>query len=449
MNFKVFADDGVTQLHGNSRDMTLTSWYGDNFKIEVNGDTSKLGNYYEIIIEDVATFEDAHGNTAAEATELIVGTDYDSSLDYNSTIFDDQDWFVFTPAGNTLYQVTFTNHDYNWKYYYIYQDKGHVDLTLATNSNAHYATSSKTFFLDGTEPCYIKIGDSAGTYKLRVDQLAVYPPDSYGQNCSEVTPLTVNAAETIGTISPDQAVNNDWFVLNTTALHEYHITLTKADNSDAAFSLYSADCSTRLHSRTREITVVSWFGEDFKILVDAATSKLGNQYTIKVEDVETHVDDFPNLSTLATVIKKDGTVYNGTINYNATVQPDNDWLKFVAPIDGSYEFSFRNFDYNWKYYYLYSIDDVNKLHQVFSRNSYFSTDAYSRELTAGTHYIQILEGIGEYQISVISPEPRCGDLDHQYPIGDINEDCFVNMEDLALMTVNWLTSTAPNEQNPE
>jgi hypothetical protein len=37
----------------------------------------------------------------------------------------------------------------------------------------------------------------------------------------------------------------------------------------------------------------------------------------------------------------------------------------------------------------------------------------------------------------------CGDPEHHYPIGDINKDCKVNIEDLALLANNWLECTAP------
>ncbi|MCF7958556.1 MAG: hypothetical protein K9M57_08935 [Phycisphaerae bacterium] len=436
--FRVITSDGTQQLHGNSRDMTLTSWYGEDFKIVVAGDPAKLGNYYELSVEEVATFTDPHGNTPEEATSLSVGVDYDSSIEYNSSIFNDEDWFVFTPTGNALYEVTLTNYDYNWKNFYVYQDKGFIDLTPATSIGVYYGSDTRTFFLEGTEPCYIKLYGTAGTYKLRVNHLATYPSDPYGHSCGEATPVTVDAAATIGTISSDQPVNQDWFVFNTTALHKYRITLTQANNSNTGFYLYNADCSVRLYGRSADITVVSWFGEDFKIMVDGETTRLGNQYNLKVEDVDVYQDDFPNLSTQAASIAKDGTVYDGVINYDATVQKDEDWMTFVAPMDGSYDFTFRNFEYNWKNYYIYSIDQANILHQVFSRGIYYNTEPYSYQLTAGTHYVKIVGGTGAYQFSIMSPEPRCGDLDHPYPPGDVTMDCFVNIEDLAVMAANWL-----------
>lgn len=444
VNFKVFADDGVTELYGYNTDMTLTSWYGEDFKILVYGNPANLGNYYEISVEDVAVFTDPHGNTPGEATELTVGVDYNSAIDYNSTIFNDEDWFVFTPAGNTLYRVTLTNYDYNWKYVYVYQDKGFIDLTQATYNGAHHQTVSTTIFLDGTEPCYFKLVGEAGTYTLRVDQVAVYPPDTYGPNSDQATPVTVDAPATIGTISPDQPVNQDWFVFNTTALHKYRISLTQPSNCNTGFCLYNADGSVLLYGRTLDITVVSWFGENFMIMVDGETTRLGNQYNIKVEDLETFEDDWPNLSTLATPINKDGTIYGGVIDFDANVQADQDWMKFVAPIDGSYQFTFRNFDFNWKYYYVFSIDEANILHQVCVRGIYNSLDVYNYTLTAGTHFIQTVGGLGDYQIDVLSPEPICGDLDHPYPPGDANTDCYVDLADLALMAANWLTCSDPN-----
>ena len=40
---------------------------------------------------------------------------------------------------------------------------------------------------------------------------------------------------------------------------------------------------------------------------------------------------------------------------------------------------------------------------------------------------------------------RCGDAEHPYPDGDFNKDCRVNLEDLAIMAVNWLVDTGPAE----
>jgi len=37
--------------------------------------------------------------------------------------------------------------------------------------------------------------------------------------------------------------------------------------------------------------------------------------------------------------------------------------------------------------------------------------------------------------------PICGDEDHPFPHGDLNEDCHVNLEDIDLLAANWMQCT--------
>jgi hypothetical protein len=39
--------------------------------------------------------------------------------------------------------------------------------------------------------------------------------------------------------------------------------------------------------------------------------------------------------------------------------------------------------------------------------------------------------------------PQCGDPNHPYPTGDLNEDCRVDLFDLAILALQWLQCTAP------
>jgi hypothetical protein len=39
--------------------------------------------------------------------------------------------------------------------------------------------------------------------------------------------------------------------------------------------------------------------------------------------------------------------------------------------------------------------------------------------------------------------PICGDVDHPYPMGDIDKDCKVNMTDFAELAANWMSCTQP------
>jgi len=43
-------------------------------------------------------------------------------------------------------------------------------------------------------------------------------------------------------------------------------------------------------------------------------------------------------------------------------------------------------------------------------------------------------------IRINSPEPVCGDPNHPYPTGDLNQNCYVNWEDFSLFAGQWLAS---------
>lgn len=45
--------------------------------------------------------------------------------------------------------------------------------------------------------------------------------------------------------------------------------------------------------------------------------------------------------------------------------------------------------------------------------------------------------------ATVNPEPKCGDEEHPYPIGDLNHDCIVNLLDLAMMSEHWLEDNNP------
>ncbi len=51
--------------------------------------------------------------------------------------------------------------------------------------------------------------------------------------------------------------------------------------------------------------------------------------------------------------------------------------------------------------------------------------------------------VGETIIGyTVQPPPQCGDSEHPYPLGDLNQDCRVNLLDLAILALHWLECTA-------
>lgn len=52
--------------------------------------------------------------------------------------------------------------------------------------------------------------------------------------------------------------------------------------------------------------------------------------------------------------------------------------------------------------------------------------------------------VGETIIAcAVQPPPHCGDPNHPYPPGDMNQDCNVDLFDLRILTLHWLKCTAP------
>jgi hypothetical protein len=115
-------------------------------------------------------------------------------------------------------------------------------------------------------------------------------------------------------------------------------------------------------------------------------------------------------------------------------------------MDGSYTLKLNNLEYNWKYLYIYRINEIDEPVQVTYISAYLSNGISSTtlNLAAGLHYIKVEGSTGNYQMSILSPEPRCGDLEHPYPMGDVNQDCYFNLNDISMMAADWLQCTDPN-----
>ena len=73
-----------------------------------------------------------------------------------------------------------------------------------------------------------------------------------------------------------------------------------------------------------------------------------------------------------------------------------------------------------------------------------SVDGYYVQVMIGGPYVDHYIA-GYYDNIVVTAQPTvvesvcCGDSDHPYPSGDITHDCYVNMEDLKLLSYHWLT----------
>ncbi|MBI9017866.1 MAG: hypothetical protein JEZ07_11470 [Phycisphaerae bacterium] len=438
-----------TLLRGGNKTHTVTSWFGEQYKIYVYGYAQYLGTYYTLEVVDLGVFPDDYNNIPETATTIPTdGTFIEGKIQYSSDIGSDEDWFKFTPVANTLYRVTLNGE--------IYKDYKNMDIFQIDEFDNLYKTLGfysysneiqvRTFFIEKADDLYLKLYNYNGNYSFYIEAIGNFPPDSHQDNHSAASAITVDAAPTEATLNhrPDGTLDVDWFVFDTQPLHKYQINLKKADNTDVNCQLHNAE-GTLLRGGNKTHTVVSWFGEQYKIYVYGYPQYLGTHYTLEVVDLGAFPDDYPNTPATAVSIPKDGTVIEGEIQYLADINDDEDWFTFTAPLAGDYQFMLNgevNKDYkNIKIYWQDELDALNLKKEFYVYSN--EVKNITVNLPAGTIYVKLFNYLGGYSFSVVSPEPRCGDLDHPYPAGDANFDCYVNLEDLAIMSANWLSCTAP------
>jgi hypothetical protein len=449
LNFQVYNANCEIVLNW-SKNHTVTSWFGEKYKIYVAGNPAHLGTYYTLEVVDLGLYPDDYSNVSQTANPIAAdGSMVEGRIQFNSSYHSDEDWFKFTPNAKTLYKVTLNgeiNSGYKEMDIYQIDEFGNLHKTIYSYTWSD-SVSVKTFFLEKGDDVYVKLFSNGGGYSYYIESLGQYLPDSYSDTCAEATAITVDASPMIGTLThnPDSSLETDWFVFDTQPLHMYEIKLTKCDNTDLNFQMYNANCEIVLNW-SKNHTVTSWFGERYKIYVAGNPAHLGTYYTLEVVDLGLYPDDYSNIPATAANIPKDGSLVKGEIQFISSYHSDEDWMTFIAGRAGDYQFSLTGeVNKGYKEIRIYWKDELEVLREY--KYSYVWSDAvsnFSATLPAGKIYVQMYSNLGGYTLSVVSPEPRCGDLDHPYPPGDANKDCTVNLADLALMAANWLSCTSPN-----
>lgn len=449
VGFEIYNKDCASVI-GGTLDATVTSWYGEDYKIYVRGSTTLVGNYYTLKVTDLGLYPDDSQNTFDVATPIPTdGTRIDGTIQYNSSYHSDEDWYTFTPQAFGLYQIKAINAVGNWKLIELYQADSFGNLGQVIYWWTNNDTQSRMVHLEYTRPCYIRISNEGGPYALSVESFGIIGPDSFSNSCTEPSEIGVNDPAIEGTLNHTNPYDEDWFVFHTEPLHTYRIQLARVDNCSAGFEVYPAACGSAVIGNTMDATVTSWKGEDYTIRVNGSAGSYGNYYTLQVTDIATHTDEFPNTWQEAATIRKDGVFVDAKINYSSSYGTDQDWVTFIAGRAGQYEITLQNLGGDWKQCMLYSTNEIGQpvgLTYFWANNS---TNTQTFSLGAGKYYIAIQGTCCDYRLRVLSPEPRCGDLDHAYPLGDVSgpsgeKDCVVNLHDLAAMASTWLQCTDPN-----
>ncbi|MCK5000947.1 MAG: exo-alpha-sialidase, partial [Anaerohalosphaera sp.] len=83
--------------------------------------------------------------------------------------------------------------------------------------------------------------------------------------------------------------------------------------------------------------------------------------------------------------------------------------------------------------------------------------AYDDDLSEGPHFgvithrvtsdDPVYNGITDLQVTIEDNEPYCGDAKTVYLASDLNKDCYIDLEDLAILAAEWLQCSNPADLN--
>jgi hypothetical protein len=436
-------DGNCQNLSWATNDMTFIPWDANDYKLYLHGDAAKYGNYYTIEIEDIDSYTDDHLNTYGGATAYTPGSgELFCSIDYEATVGSDLDYLTFEPIANTRYSFKLKNFEYSWKYLKVYQEDEFGIVQELCSTSAYNQLNECTAFFEYARTVYVRLEGNIGPYSVQIDQLDTVT-DSYSNFCQSATPINIDE-DVIGTLVHDSPYDVDWLSFQPVPLQKYRIRLTPASNSSVWFAVYDENCQ-QVYGATNDMTFIPWDAADYKLYVHGDVNKKGNYYSIKVEplDNELYTDDWPNTRETAANLPKDGTEVDVAIEYSADQGSDVDWFTFVAALDGNYHFTIMNPEYNWDTMRIYRVNETNQLVEVRAEGAYNQFKEFDVALTEGTHFVRMEGNVGGCVITLQSPEPRCGDLDHPYPTADANRDCVVDLLDIGEMALQWLTDVRP------
>ncbi|MBI9019525.1 MAG: hypothetical protein JEZ07_19925 [Phycisphaerae bacterium] len=453
---KLYHTDGnkAGAYYNDTNGTTYCSPVDITLMVKVSGNANKVGEVYQFTCVDLGEVSDDHSDLSSDATMVteedgtincVGAVDFDA--DYGGESYGgDNDWFKFSPVANQLYLVTGTMEEgTSRKDIKVFQidDFGTLSQYSVTVSGDGEEAG---IFIENDNDVYVKVyGGTSDGYDFEFIASGDYS-DDYSDDMETATDVAIGA-EHVGSINRGNPLDTDWITFETQALHKYQIALTyRSKSSDVAIRLYANDVA--VSSNVQVYNFVAWENEEYKILISGRGDNFSECYRFEIIDLGPVADDdYVNGPNGANILPTDTTLVAGGIDYVAGYNSDVDFFKFDAAADGDYTFAITaGAPKGYKYLRVYRMNDLDNLIQVDYTSTYYENDPKSKTLalTQGRYYVKVESAyIANYEISIDSPTPRCGDANHPYPQGDVNTDCVVDLLDFAIMAGNWMVDNNP------
>ncbi|ARN55666.1 hypothetical protein [Sedimentisphaera salicampi] len=458
-------DENGKELQSNKDEVTYLSESGADCRIRIESQNRshwKLGNYYQLVIEDLGYISDDHSDRFDFATTINTDSSTVSgSLDYLTSLDNDEDIFVFDCPGTRLYRFNYHADSTSLKRLKMYNSGYYDVLESFHKSSFPYfeldPNSSFEFSVEEPGPVYIKIytenssiGD--GEYYFSIEDLGQIG-DNYSNDPLAPTPITSANTTKAGTVvfASDGAAA-DYFTFNAQEGKIYKIRLYQpfgSEDSKIKYAMYEDIYQSPLIESYVDKYFAAPEDKTYTFRISPNHSLVRNQgsyYEFTIEEAGSFTDNQPSSWTQAMHLVNDGSTFNASIDYSTNLNYDLDYYSFTAPSDGTYTITGTEYISGSLWFRLFS----KKTYDSPGSFEVSGSDSVSYNLTAGEYILKVEhdnphgQRTGNYQITVESPPFFCGDLDHPYPPGDINQDCITDLSDYSLLASDWLTCTDPN-----
>ncbi|MFL5318060.1 MAG: hypothetical protein ACJ790_00290 [Myxococcaceae bacterium] len=379
--------------YGSSTTVLFKAATGGTYTVDTYGYSSYTGTY-SLTVTDAGA--DDHGDTAAAATSVTVGSTTNGNIQYGG----DKDVFAFTAVANKIYKVGCTS---TLTGLCVLSVKDSSGVVLGSST---YGTSTQVLFkatAAGTVTAEASSYSSSytGAYQLSVTDMGA---DDHGDTPATATGITAGAAATAGNIQ--YGGDKDVFAFTAAANHIYHFTCTTSASDLCVLTVRDSagtTVTTTSYSTSSTATFIATSAQVYSVETRGYSSSYTGTYSMQLFD--DGVDDHGNTAATGTTI----TPGAGALNGNIQISGDKDDFVFTATAGRIY-----NFTCNTSASYICYLVARDPNGTTVASTSYgTSTTAVFKATLSGTYSVEVASYYsgytGAYTVSLTETTDDYGD----------------------------------------
>ncbi|MCK6455710.1 MAG: thrombospondin type 3 repeat-containing protein [Phycisphaerae bacterium] len=304
--------------------------------------------YLGLGMTDRGAVVDDHSGSRASATSILPdGSTHAGTTDYVGDI----DWFSFVGTAQHLYELEIRAmsgtgfYGVGAGFYQMGSSVGSTAWSFSVPGGPPGDWVSVRYYVPAAAggTMHVRVYSYPGStdeYEMRVTDLGAAGSDDHGDTCATATAVATDGSVTSVIVDPDTDL--DWLSLPGVAGHRYEFTTFFASGAfQGVVQLIDTDCTTPLAewgiSSANELSFFAASTATYNLKVASSGAPLVGQFALGITDRGAQTDDHGGMQSGATAAPTDGTVQNGTIDYEG----DYDYFAFSATADHLYSVQVR------------------------------------------------------------------------------------------------------------